>query len=194
MYIATENIEPINHINIVLDPRKHALAYAQRKANLIKMNLSLEEVENILKEPIQMEVYYDADADSIFMLESKAVEELDPTDLFNPYNSETLNDPLAKDDSLRVIPMRDEINAIVSAYGSVQFGQLQLDSHPVYGEGENTISFVEGISFDKITIVQYDKQTNEVVDEHEINLSLVTNQPFLDQIHSIAMLWMAENE
>ena len=186
MYFYTENLEMINSFEVILDKTKHAVAYSRKVLELKKRGLSKEDIETIMQQPIQMEMYYDADTDSIYAVETEAVTN---TTIFNPYSSVPLVDSAKDNGMLKKGAMIEEINAICSTYGSVEFGLLQLDSHPVYGEGETTISFVEGLDMDSLTWVQYDKSTNEEIDSQKVLITKDTHFNIVDELHNIAHSW-----
>lgn len=191
MRIASENIEPINHFNIVLNPNEHSLAYAKRLFELERRGLKPEEIKEIMVQPIQMEMYYDPETDSIFALESSAVNEVDPSDLFNPYQGEQFMDAVNYKGDLTDESMIEEINAICVRFGMVMFGELQLDCSPMLKETDSTITLIEGISFGKVTTITYNKLTDEEISSEEINLTELESQ-LLDEVHSIANDWLSE--
>lgn len=81
----SDNIESVK---VTLCPIKTPIAYNNRVNSLVTSGLTLEDAEREALEPIEMEMYYDAD-NGLFLVETEAVGN---TDIFNPYTQALLEE------------------------------------------------------------------------------------------------------
>lgn len=183
----TENIVLINTILFVLSKENTATAYFKKVENLKSQGLSDLEIQLIMAAPIEMEVYYDSDADSIFMVEALAVDNIT---IRNPYNIGDLEDAY-DNNKLDKDVMIEEIQSIVNSFGSFQFGELDVESYITPIESEEKISTAVGIDENGLIMATHLKATDEEVSSFSQPL---INIPYIDieNLYDIAHIYLAE--
>jgi len=74
---------------------KHPIAYYRKMSELLNQGLSLKDAENIISNPIELEIYYEID-NGLMCVEAEAVES---GTIFSPYTQEQYEDDDTKDDT-----------------------------------------------------------------------------------------------